>query len=441
MQLPDGTVLIFVYRLNGRLRYIFHVIFSILRVPYHFTTKIEEFVAYNGPKFSYTRSRLGNEFHIHAHGLLDEKGVKKQDITTGKWEDLPVLFTTSANASLPFDLFSAAFYLITRYEEYLSTARDEHGRFPHEESTAYRLRFLDKPLVDLWLAAFKKTFEAYHEGFRFPPPAFYFRPLLNVSISHLFKHKGIIRHAGGILDNLFHLDFKYLRYRLIYLFSKKRDPYDTFYKFIALKKQYRHDLIAFFPVSPFSDFDRNLPLTRPAYRKVIKTMSDYADTGLTVSYHHAYDAEKIKAERKALETIIHKPVKKARFHYYRQRLPVSCQILQKEEFKEDFSCGYPKAAGFRASTAHPFPFYDLSEEERTGLTVHPVVISDYHLNYAYGLSPGEAAEQFIRTGEQIRRTGGWFQPLFHNSVLSEFEEWKGWSQVYVKILEHYARKD
>jgi len=431
-------ILIFVYRITARMRYIFGFLFGILGVPFRFTTKLEEFVAYNGPKFSYTSARLGNEFHIRATGLLEEKGVRNRIPDTTVWNDLPALFPAPQNASLPFDLFSAAFYLLTRYEEYLPFTPDEHGRFPHEQSLAHRLDFLDRPLIDLWVEAFKKTFAAHHENLSFPAPPFKFRPLLSVSISHLFKHKGLVRQIGGLLDNLAHLDFKHLRYRLQYAFTRKRDPYDTFYKFIALKKQFRHDWAAFFPVSPFSDYDRNLPLTRPAYRRVIKTVSDYADTGLIISYHHAYDAERIKQERKALENILHKPVQKVRFHYYRQRLPHSCQILYREEFGEDFSCGYPKAPGFRASTAYPFPFYDLSEEEITGLTVHPIVLTDYHLNFILGLSPEEAIETVRTVGQMIRRTGGYFQPVFHNSILSEFEEWKGWSQVYVKTLEMYA---
>ncbi|NPA43827.1 MAG: hypothetical protein GXO27_07350 [Chlorobi bacterium] len=431
-------ILIFVYRLTGRVRYIFRFVFGILQMPYRFTTTLEEFVAYNGPKFSYTRSRLANEFHIRASGLLEEKGVRPHLPHIDFWDELPVIFATGESASIPFDLFSAAFYLITRYEEYLSDAADAHGRFPHTASTAMRAGMLERPWVDLWIDKFKSTFAAAHPGMSFPPPRFRFRPLLSVSISHLYKHKGLLRQLGGMLDNLVRLDFRRLRHRVRYNFTRARDPYDTFYKIIALKKQYGHELISFFPVHTFTDYDRNLPVTRPAYRRVIKTLSDYADTGLLISYYHGNDPAQIHRERKTLEKIIHKPVKKARFHYYKCRLPDSYLSLGKEEFDEDFSCGYPRHAGFRASTAYPFPFYDLSNEELTDLTVHPVPVTDYHLRFVHGLTPEEALEKLIATGETVRRTGGYFQPLFHNSVLSEFEEWKGWSEVYVKLLEKYA---
>ncbi len=435
----ENSILIYVNQLNARMLYTFRFIFRILNVPYRFTTKLEEFVAYNGPKFSYTRARLANEFHIHDAGLLHEKGIRPQNIMPGKWDDLPVIFHTNENASIPFDLLSAAFFLISRYEEYLTKDTDEHDRFSYKQSLAYRYGFLDKPLIDIWLEKFKRIFEAQNPAYRFPPPVFYFRPLLNVSISHLFKHKGLIRHIGGMADNLFHLQFKNLMRRLIFIFTKKRDPYDTFYKIIALKKQYSHPLISFFLVGSFSDFDHNISLTRPAYRRIIKTMADYSDIGLMISYHHSYDEKKIKKERQSLENLIHKPVEKVHFHYYRQKIPLSYKLLYKLEFKEDFSCGYPKHSGYRASTAFPYPFYDLENEEPTDLTVHPIVITDYQLNFIEKLSPNRALQKLKEIGDQIKKTGGYFQPVFHNSILSEFEEWENWSNVYIKLLEEYAK--
>lgn len=40
---------------------------------------------------------------------------------------------------------------------------------------------------------------------------------------------------------------------------------------------------------------------------------------------------------------------------------------------------YADAAGFRASTAFPFRFYDLGDEQQTPLTVHPVCLSEIHI--------------------------------------------------------------
>jgi hypothetical protein len=434
------TILVYVYQVNSRIEYIFRVIFDILRVPFRFTTAIEEFVAYNGPKFSYTRSRLGNEFHIPASDLISSKGIDENlQVQTAYWQGLPVLFPMNEDASLPFDLFSAAFYLLSRYEEYIVHKRDEHERFDYQSSLAYKLGFLNKPLIDLWLEKFKMIFSEVHPGFVFPSPLFYFRPLLVVGISHLYKYKGFLRQIGGLFDNLIHRDFVNIKNRFLFSLTGRKDPYDTFNKFIALKKKNRHALLTFFPVGTFSNFDHNLPVNRPVYRRLIKKMSDYSEVGLMISYFNATDAAKIKEEKKLLEEVIHKPVYHVHFHYYRQEIPVSYRILDKEEFREDFSCGYAKMPGYRASTAYPFRFYDLEEEEMTALTIHPIVITDYHLRFIWKISPAEAFKRLEEVASQIRHTGGYFQPVFHNSIISNHKEWEGWSDVYIQLIRKYGQ--
>ena len=57
-----------------------------------FTSKIEEFVAYNGPKMSYTKVPLGSEFFVRSHGLLFNQGVSDIEIKMAQWDDVPCFF-------------------------------------------------------------------------------------------------------------------------------------------------------------------------------------------------------------------------------------------------------------------------------------------------------------------------------------------------------------
>jgi len=439
----ENTILILIRKRSPRLQYVFRQIFKrILRVEYRLTDQLEEFVAHNGVKFSYTPERFGNEFHIHSSGFLYEKGLRAVNLNPGEWEGLPVLFVSPAEASLPFDLFSAIFYLISRYEEYLVDNRqtDEHGRFPAEKSIAYRLDFLHIPVVEMWLDRFKKLLTGRFPDFSFPKPAFVFNPLLAVTVSHLFKHKGIIRLAGGIADDWLHLRLKKSWLRIKYGLFKRKDPYDTFYKFIALKKSYKHALLTFFLTGTYSNYDHNIAPTRPMFKKLVKTLADYTGIGLLASYYAAENPRMFKREWAKLEELIHKPVHKVHFHYYRQQMPVSYRQLWEMEFTDDYSMGYPQRIAFRASTAHPFPFYDLTEETETDLTIHPVIISDYKLNFHLKFPPEKALQQFIETGQLIRKYGGYYEPVIHNAILSEFEEWKNWSKVYIEMIKFFSRE-
>ena len=64
---------------------------------------------------------------------------------------MPVIFRdTSGSGGFPFDPFTAGFYMVTRYEEYLGKNKDRFGRFSPKGSIAYAGNFLDKPVVNLW---------------------------------------------------------------------------------------------------------------------------------------------------------------------------------------------------------------------------------------------------------------------------------------------------
>ena len=144
-------ILVYTHKITPRIRYIFkHILTRTLLIPVGFTSEVAEFVAHNGPKFSYTKTPLGKEFFIKSNDLLFEQGVNDLDINIQKWEGVPCFFSTGSQAAIPYDIFAASFYLISRYEEYLPHVKDIHGRYTASESLAYKNGFLEKPVIDIW---------------------------------------------------------------------------------------------------------------------------------------------------------------------------------------------------------------------------------------------------------------------------------------------------
>ena len=84
--------------------------------------------------------------------------------------------------------------------------------------------------------------------------------------------------------------------------------------------------------------------------------------------------EKLKKEKLRLEYIINRPVICSRQHYLRLSLPDTYQNLLDIDLKEDYTMGYEKSAGFRASTCTPFYFYDLDFEILTPLKIFPFAL-------------------------------------------------------------------
>src|SRR5690606_35314625 len=79
---------------------------------------------------------------------------------------LPVLFSAATPSGGPtgaarpcgvdevgLDVFGTAFFLLSRYEEWVAEARDEHDRFPYADLLAERWRLADDPTVDEYVEA------------------------------------------------------------------------------------------------------------------------------------------------------------------------------------------------------------------------------------------------------------------------------------------------
>jgi len=430
--------LVYTHKITPRVNYIFrHLFNNLMLADVKFTTKIEEFIAYNGPKFSYAPQSLGGEFHIQSHPILYQQGIKFNEVAVRLWDDVPVFFQVP-HSDIPFDIFAATFYLLSRYEEYIPHQIDAHERYSYKNSLLLQHNMLNKPILEIWVEKFKQSLQQRFPDLQFKERSFYFEPLINVSMARLYKGKSFLRSIFGGLDDLLHLKFKsfWLRNRVL-LFGKK-DPYDTFDEILQIKKKYKHPLTFFHLLSPYSLFDHNISMNKHDYQTQIKFLADYADTGLLVSYYAAEDEEKIEKEIKKLENIIHKPVEKVRAHFNRLKIPGTYQAYNNLEVKDDYSMGYNHKIGFRAGTSIPFRFYDIENETETHLLLHPTVISDVMLKYQYKLKPEKALKIMLDEGKIIQKYKGHFYPVFHNFVLSDLKEWQEWNRLYTETIKFFT---
>ena len=109
-------LLVYTHNITPRLKYIFkHICTRILDVEVSFTTKIEEFIAHESIKISYTKQQLGNEFFIKSHDILFEQGLNDIDIHVQNWGHTKCFFYNGDKSAMPFDVFAASFYLLSRY--------------------------------------------------------------------------------------------------------------------------------------------------------------------------------------------------------------------------------------------------------------------------------------------------------------------------------------
>jgi len=428
-------ILVYTPKITPRVRYIFkHILTRTLLIPVNFTSKVEEFVAHNGPKVSYTKTALSGEFFIKSHDLLFEQGLNDLEITINKWEEVPCFFATNLKSAIPFDIFAASFYLITRYEEYLPHVKDVHGRYTAEQSLAYRKGFLEKPVVDIWAYKFLKLLKEKFPDYDYKTRSYNYISTIDIDNAFAYKHKSLIRTLGGFFNDLIHFKIFEIWNRLAVTLTIKSDPFDTFQKILRLKKEHNVKTIFFFLIGDYTSFDTNVSASKSKYRLLIKEMVDYARVGLHPSYFSMQNAPLLKKEKERLESITNTPVKRSRQHYLRFSLPDTYQNLIDLEIEEDYSMGYASNVGFRASTCTPFYFYDLDFEIQTPLKIFPFALMDTTLNDYMQLTPKQSSGRIRDLKNEVKVVNGTFITLFHNESLSDYLRWKGWKRLYESML-------
>jgi hypothetical protein len=438
-----NSVLLYCEKSGPRLKYILHLLLEeLLGISFSVTNSKEEFQQFEGPKINYSPAILSNnEIFVPSCGLVQESGIKEKNLQLGQWKNELTLFHIHPTTEIPFDLFSAAFYLISRYEEYLPHIRDHFDRFEAESSLAFNHQFLTKALVNRWTLIFSDFIKLKYPNIQFKKTEFQFISTIDVDNAFAFKQKGSMRSLGGYVRGLVNLNWKNIIDRSKTILGKMQDPFDTYAFQLELQKKYNLKVVYFFLLGDYGVNDKNLPSNNLHLRKLIKHLSDYALIGIHPSFGSNANADQVKKEISRLSGIIHRDVKHSRQHFSCLQFPQTYQRLIEFGIEEDYSMGYHNHPGFRASISTPFNWYDLETETETQLRIVPFSFSESTLKFSVKSKPGEAIQKVIPLIEEIKKTGGTFTSMFHNESLGDYGEWKGWKNFYEQVIHEALRID
>ena len=416
-----------------RLRYIAGIILGdILGLSWEIVTDKRKLGKH--PVINYSNENISGGFKISPDELLFEPGIRTREISVSEWNRLPVFFQTNSGSDLPFDIFAASFYLVSRYEEYLDFEPDQHERFRAASSLAFRNGFLGRPVVDLWARELAKTLLKKFQTLTFRRNEF--SALLTIDVDQPFAYlgKNIFNSIGGLIRDLTTSEgHAGERYRIVV--KGEKDPYEVFDYIADNIEKHKAEPAFFFPVGDHSKFDRNPSWKNEEYRKLIKKLSGKCKAGLHPSYHASRNLSKILAEADRLKNIIGNDVTMSRFHSIRFFMPHSFTHIKNAGISEDYSMGYPEEPGFRAGIARPFFFYNVSEDKQTTLRIIPFQVMDSTLSDYKKLDPVKAKEVILDLINETKRAGGTFVSIWHNTSLLDNPESQGWREVFEFMLQ------
>ncbi|MDQ6903601.1 MAG: polysaccharide deacetylase family protein [Bacteroidota bacterium] len=426
---------IFLPQITSRTEYIFEYIFT-QQLGINFTTTSDQtaFEKYAGEKMNYSAYRFNNELFIAAHPLLLKRNIETQNVPVVELNGIKVLFPNDNSCDLGFDIFSAVFYMLSRYEEYLPFIPDLYGRFNVADSLAEKNNFLQMAVVDRWLNRFKIILKKQFLALRFKASKFEALLTYDIDVAYKFKGRGWMRTAGSIIKDLGRGNYKNIRTRFNVIQNKAKDPWDTYDYIEELLAKNNLPSIFFFLLGDTSKHDRNLDPQNPLMKKLVNKIASFSQIGIHPSFITSSCPEKILIEKERLEELSNKIIIRSRQHFLKFNLPETYNALIATGIKEDYSMGFPHANGFRAGTSKPFYFYDLKNEKITDLKIFPVTCMDATFIYYSKKTPEKSLVEVLDLLKEIKMVGGTFISIFHNDHLGKTYEKKSWKSVHNNMI-------
>ncbi len=423
--------------MSPRLRYVSRLIFKgLLGLEIRYTQDKEEYLQSTLAKINYSRDFLQSGVFLQASHLLFETDISEQDLRFGHYKGVSTLFQTSRNSTLPFDPLAAAFYLVSRYEEYMPFIPDEHLRFSPQESVLYKMEALTVPVVNVYAEILGELLHEHYPNLEFKKPQYRFSASVDIDNAAAFLGKGIFRAVGGYFQDLISLNFRKIWARTRCIFMGEKDPFDTFDYVLALMEKHKFSTIYFALFGRMGQYDRSLTRYSNRLQRYLKGIADFCEMGLHPSYRSNESFDWLEEELIALQRVLKKDITKSRQHFLKLSFPITYRNLLQLEVSDDYSMGYASEHGFRAGICTPFRFYDLEQEVETPLLIHPFPFMDGTFIYYLQQKPDEAwpiIEYYIET---YRKYGGEFIPIWHNRIFSEKEpEWVGWNRIFEKMVQ------
>lgn len=359
-------------------------------------------------------------------------------------EDLPVIYgQPSVNAEAEtihcgVDVFASAFFMLTRWEEYVREERDVHGRFPAKVSLAFKGNFLHRPIVNemtemLWAMLVHLGIEQQRKSRRFELMLTHDvdYPLLWNSPFDLLRKMG-----GSLLKRQDPAEaWYYFKNYFATLSDRTKDPFNTFGYLMDLAEQQGLSAHFFFLCKGKHPFDNPHSLPQPFIREL---MQELVTRGHHIGFHPSYETfqqpELFQQELHILENLAGQPVRIGRQHFLRFEAPTTWQIWEDNGMDWDSTVYYAEAAGFRCGCCRVFPVFNFLT--RKVLALREVPLSAMEVTWLKYLksSPDAMLGELQSMAQTIRRYNGTMVLLWHNSMF--LPEWEAWRGVYKELVEY-----
>jgi peptidoglycan/xylan/chitin deacetylase (PgdA/CDA1 family) len=347
----------------------------------------------------------------------------------------PLLILQENKVLISADIISAAFYLLSGWQEYFSSERDRHGRFPYAASVQKLYNFVTLPVVNYYFDILKTAVEQVSgqplQPRRWGSRQAAFAAFISHDIDNLYsawkapakaalKQKKMGRFAWLLAQRL-----------------TQPHAWDNLEEVVAATARYGAESTFFLLCAkgkaPTGTPNADYELTPQLWQRLSKLT---CTLDLHGSIGTATDARLLLAEDEVLDAL------GVRFHYLSWDPAQTPAVIEEARLLFDSTLGFAEHFGFRHSYCLPFyPFYFEAGRAANFLEI-PLNVMDatlHHPTYLQ-LAPAEILPALTPVFAEIKRFGGVASVLWHNENFDPNNTQNG-PQQFHEIMRHLQQQD
>jgi hypothetical protein len=421
-------------RHNSEKRYVFRVLFEVLfSVPHR--------IEFSATRTDYLitlpnacRLRLSDAFFGNYDDLayLNPAAIPQsvETMRIANEEQMPVIFgdgsyeRSQEEIRVGVDLVAGAFFMLTRWEEYVSPEKDRFGRFAGADSLAFRAGFLGIPVVNVYAELIRDLCRTLgYDGF-VQNTSYEIIPTHDVD--NLDYHVNLRSLIGDVLKR------RDVSRAIARLRGSRGQPFRTFSWLMDLSERASAQSRFYFMSAPPGENQTGYDVSR-----IRGDVDDIANRGHVVGFHPGFatylDSAKWGEELNTLRERTDKSIVEGRQHFLQFDVPRTYRIWDDHRMRVDSSMGYPDREGFRCGTGCEFPVFDFVKRKELSLRERPLTLMDVTLKNYRNMTADEALEVLDRYRDLAKRYRMPLTILFHNNSFTDFD-WPGFARIYADFL-------
>lgn len=349
----------------------------------------------------------------------------------------PTIEFNSSGIIINLDLFSSAFFLVTRYEESVHNNEvDVHGRHLFTNSIIGE-DLIDLPLINMYAKEISSWIERTY-GIDIKNREKNMGVVITHDIDMPYYYLTLRAEMSKIVNSLWSKD-KYkglndLKNYIFFLLGVGADPYDVF-DYISKIQRERNVKSTWFIL-----MENEWGLKKRKYAKQIeKLISLGYEVALHLGCNSYSNLEKVIAEKEAVKRISGVESIGVRNHFLRFNMPETYKNYEELGFLYDSTLGYVDHEGFRAGICTPFKPFDINDRCPINILELPLAVMDATLINYRKFEPSEMLRSIKSLVDKVYEVRGTIILLWHNHLLSEsFPEFRN---VYEESIDYLKGKN